>query len=183
MGVSPDHQAGAAVAKVPHSHLFRGRLGVHVDDDGVGGLAQRTGVQGGIDGGERIVQSVHVHPAQEIDDQNPQSALGLEQLRASPRRGGHGRIVQGANETGFSHNIGQGLFLIPRMIAKREAIGAGVEQLARGGLGDAIAGGGVLGVDDDELQTERAAKPRQVLGQALPTGPSDNVAKEGYAHR
>ena len=81
------------------------------------------------------------------------------------------RIVQRPDQPRLAHDVGQRLLLVPGVVAQGQAVGAGVEQLARGGLGDAEAGGGVLGVDDDELQAQPPAQARQVLGEAR-RGPS-----------
>ena len=171
VGVGADHQAGAAVAEMAHGHLLGGGLGVHVDDDGVGHRAQRAGLQLAVDRGEGIVQRVHVHAAQQVDHQDPLAALGLEQLRAAARRVGEGRIVQRPDQPRLAHDVGQRLLLVPGVVAQRQAVGAGVEQLAGGGLGDAEAGGGVLGVDDHELEAEaRGAGPAG--GRPGPRGPS-----------
>src|SRR5690606_26498289 len=66
VGVGADHQAGAAVAEVAHAHLLAGRLGVHVDDDGVGDDAQRRGLQLALHGAEGVVHRVHVNAAQDV---------------------------------------------------------------------------------------------------------------------
>jgi hypothetical protein len=125
---------------------------------------------------------VHMDAAQEVDDQDAQAPGRLEQLRASARRPGHARIVERPDQPGFPHDIGQRLFLIPRMIAERQAVGAGVEQFSRGGLGDPKAGGRVLGVDDGEVQGEVAAQARQVFAQALAAGAADHVTEKSQSH-
>ena len=56
MGVGADHEAGAAVAEIAHRLLLAGGLAVEVDDDGVGGLAQRAGLEFAVDRRERIVE-------------------------------------------------------------------------------------------------------------------------------
>ena len=110
------------------------------------------------------------------------AALGLEQLGAAARRVGEGRIVERPDQPRLAHDVGQRLLLVPGVVAERQAVGAGVEQLARRGLGDAEAGGGVLGVDDDELQAQAPAQAGQVVGEAVAARAADHVAEEGQAH-
>ena len=57
MGVGADHQRGAAVAEVAQRHLLAGRLGMDVDDDGVGRPPSGWRESSRSSGGERIVQA------------------------------------------------------------------------------------------------------------------------------
>ena len=49
MGVGADHEAGAAVAEKSDALLLAGRLAVEIDHDGIGGLAQRAGLELAVD--------------------------------------------------------------------------------------------------------------------------------------
>ena len=131
---------------------------MHVDNHRVGDIAQGRGVQLPVHGGEGVVHGVHMHPTQQVDHQHPMPALGLEQLGAATGGVGQDGIVGGADQARFSYYVGQGLALVPGVVAQGQAVGPGLEQLAGGVFGDAKAGGGVLGVDDDELQAQTAAK-------------------------
>ena len=62
------------------------------------------------------------------------------------------RIVDRAQEAVVALGEGQRLALVPDMVAGGDAVGAGVEQLLQDLLGDAEAAGGVLAVDDDEVE-------------------------------
>ena len=86
MGVGADHEAGAAVAEKSDGLLFAGRLAVEIDHDGVGRLAQRTGVEFAADGGERIVERRHEDAADGVDDQRALAVLGVDQRGAAARR-------------------------------------------------------------------------------------------------
>ena len=88
MGMGADHEADAAVAEIAHRLLLARRLGVQVDEDGVGARAQRTGSDFAIDGGERIVERIHEDAAHGVDHQDPRAVLGLDQRRAAARRAG-----------------------------------------------------------------------------------------------
>ena len=83
VGVRADDEAGAAVEEKAHGLDFRGRLGVEIDEDGVGLLAQRAGVDGGLDGAERIVDRVHEDAAQRVDHQHAMAVAALDQIGAA----------------------------------------------------------------------------------------------------
>jgi hypothetical protein len=68
------------------------------------------------------------------------------------------------------------------VVAQGQAVGAGVEQVPGGPLGDAEARGRVLCIDDDELQVESPAQARQVVGETVPAGFPDHVSEKGEAH-
>src|SRR6476660_4119648 len=92
MSVRTDHEAHAAVAEIAHRLLLARCLGVHVDKDGVGAGAQRTGRELALDGGEGIVEWVHEDAAHGVDHEDTRAAPGLDQRRPPPRRAG--RIVE-----------------------------------------------------------------------------------------
>ena len=64
------------------------RLGVNVEDDGVGGEAERTGGQFLLDRGERIVQRIHEDAAHDAHHQHALALGRLVQPGAAPRRAG-----------------------------------------------------------------------------------------------
>ena len=176
----PTDEAGAAVAEIAHRLLLARRLGVHVDDDGVGALPQRTGGQLAIDRGEGIVERVHEDAAHGIDDEDARAVPGLEQRRAAARRAGG--IVERPNEARRALDEHQRLLLVPGMIAERDRVGAGVDQFAVDRLGDAEAAGGVLAVDHDEIELPVADEAGQALGDDGPPAAADDVADEQNAH-
>ena len=85
MGVGADHQAGAAVAEMPHGLLLARRLAVNVDDDRVGRGVERTGGKLAIDRGEWIIERVHEDAAHSVDDEHARAVLGFDS--ATPRPG------------------------------------------------------------------------------------------------
>ena len=182
MGVGADHQAGATVAEVAHGHLLAGHLGVHVHDDGIGRHAQRAGRQLLLHGAERVVHRIHVHAAQHVHHQNGAPALRFEQIGPRARRVHQARIVQRPDQARLAHDVGQGLALVPAVVAQRQAVGARHEQLARGVLGYAEATGGVLGVHHHEIEPQVAFQPRQMIADPVTPGLADHVAKEGQSH-
>ena len=69
------------------------------------------------------------------------------------------------------------------MIAQRQAIGAGVEQLACGIFRQAEACRGVLRVDDDKFQAQLTLEIRQVLAQGVAARPAHHIPKKSKAHK
>src|SRR5262249_18140571 len=65
---------------------------------------------------------------------------------------------------------------------ERQAVGAGGEELPRRALGDAEAGGCVLGVDDHEIEAKPSAQVRQVGGQTVTACAADDISEEGETH-
>ena len=54
--VRADHRRSTSVDEEAHRLLLAGRLGMHVDDNGVGALLEAAGGELGIDGAEWIVE-------------------------------------------------------------------------------------------------------------------------------
>ena len=77
---------------------------------------------------------------------------------------------------------GQRLALVPDVIAGGHDVGAGLERVVEDILGDAEAAGGVLAVDDDEIEPE----VRDQAGQPVPdrgaAGTAHHVAEEEKSH-
>ena len=161
MRVGADHQAGATVAEKSHALLLAGRLAVEIHDDGVAGLAQRAGVELARHRGKRIVQRIHEHPTHRIDDQRALAVLGIDQRRAAPRR--VPRKIQRPDQPRRAFDEHQRLLLIPGVVAERHRVGAGVEEIVVDRLGNAEAPGGVLAVDDDEVEAPVADQDGQMF--------------------
>jgi hypothetical protein len=68
------------------------------------------------------------------------------------------------------------------MIAKRQAIGPGLEQFAGGVFGNAKARRSVLGIHNHKLKAQAAPKTRQMIGQTIPARLADHVSKKSKAH-
>ncbi len=83
-------------------------------------------------------------------DQHPRAGRGLEDVGAAAGRAGG--IVGGADQPRLALDEHQRLALIEGVVAERDRVDAGGEALLADGLGDAEAAGGVLAVDDDEIE-------------------------------
>ncbi len=86
MGMGADGHGNAAIGEMRQRLFLARRLGVKVEDDGVGGEAERTGGQFLLDGGERIVHRVHEDAADHAHHQHALALGRLIQPGAAPRR-------------------------------------------------------------------------------------------------
>src|SRR5207248_8313354 len=73
-------------------------------------------------------------------------------------------------------DVGDDFTAVPHVVAGRDGVDARLVELAADLVGDAEAGGGVLAVDDDEIEGELSPEPRDVLGDDGAAGPADDVA-------
>jgi hypothetical protein len=153
----------------------------NVDHDRVGLLAERAGGEFAVDGRERIVERIHEDAAHDIDDKHPAPLRATTRL--APRPGVPGGKVGGPDQARLPLDEDERLALVPDMIAERDDVGACVDEVLADLLGDAEAAGGVLAVDDDEVEAQVADQRRQVLGDRRSPGPSHHVAHEQKPHR
>src|SRR5262249_13832827 len=79
-----------------------------------------------------------------------------------------GRIVERADQPRRALDEHQRVLLVPRVVAERDRIGAGVDEVLVDRLGDAEAAGRVLAVDDDEVELPVADEPGHPLGDDRP---------------
>ena len=180
VGVGADDEARAAVAEKSHRLLFAGRLAVEIDDDGVGAFRQRAGGELAIDRRERIVERVHVDAAHGVDDEHARAVLGLDHGGAAARRAGG--IIDRPDQPRRALDEDQRLFLVPGMIAERDGVDAGLDQLAIDRLGDAEAAGRILAIGHDQIELPVAHQLRQALDDDSSPAAADNVADEKNAH-
>ena len=107
-------------------------------------------------GREGIVEGVHEEAAHHVDDQDAAARMGLDQVGAAPGRAG--RIVRRPQQPGLALDEDERLALVPGMVAERDRVGAGGEDLVADRLRDAEAAGGVLAVDDDAVEAPALAQ-------------------------
>ena len=129
-----------------------------------------------LDRGERIVHRVHEDAAHGVDHQRALAVLGVDQGGAAPGRAF--RIIDRADQPRRALDEHQRLALVPGVIAERDGVGAGVDQLVVDRLGDAESAGGVLAIDDDEVELPVGYQARQALVDNCPPGAADDVADE-----
>src|SRR5262245_61552346 len=139
MRVRADHEAGAAVEEMPHRLLLAGRLGMHVDDRSVASAPQRARDQLAVDRAERIVEWIHEDAPHGVDDQYARAVLRFDHRGTAAGRAL--RKIEWADHTRCALDEDQRLLLVPRMVAERDGISPGVDQLRVDRLGDAETAG------------------------------------------
>ena len=107
----------------------------------------------------------------------------LVSTMAAPRPGVPLRIIERADQARRALDEHQRLALIEGVIAERDGVGAGIDQLVIDRLGDAEAAGGILAVDHDEIELPVGDQARQPLDDDRAPGAADHVADEENAHR
>jgi hypothetical protein len=103
-----------------------------------------------------------------------------DQGRATAGRAGG--IVQRPDQARRALDEDQRLALIPGVVAERDGIGAGIEQLLIDRLGDAEAASGVLTVDHHQVELPLGDQSRQPLEDDGAPGAADHVADEQNSH-
>ena len=143
-------------------------------------LFQRTGGKLALDRGERIVERLHEDAAHGVDDERARAVLGVDHGGAAARRAG--RIVDRADEPRRALDEHQRLALVPGVIAERDGVGAGIDEIVVDRLGDAEAAGGVLAVDHDEVELPFGDQLRHPVEQDVAPAAADDVADEENSH-
>ena len=130
--------------------------------------------------GERVVERIHEHAPHEGDHQHARAVLGVDEGRAAA--GGADGIVERPDQPRRPLDEDQRLALVEGVVAERDGVGTGVDQLVVDRLGDAEAAGRVLAVDGDEIELPVAPEPRQPLQHRRAPAAADDVADEEDAH-
>ncbi len=152
VGVRADDRGHAPVEVPAHPDLLARRLGVHVDEDVVG--LSREGVQGGIGLGERRPPRVHEQVARQRHDPQPRPRRARRRTSRGP--GWLRRKFAGRRISSSLVEVGVDLALAVGVVAERDHVDAGGEQLIGDLRGDSEAAGHVLAVDDDEVRAPGA---------------------------
>jgi hypothetical protein len=172
--VRADHQAGAAVAEEADRLLLAAGLAMEVDHDRIGRFAQRTGIELARQHCKGIVERRHEDAAEAIDDERALAVLGFDQRGTAPRRAL--RHIGGSDQPRGALDEHQRLALVPGMIAERDGVGAGIEQLLIDRLGDAEAARRVLAIDDDEIERPVPDQSRQAVRDRDAAAAADDVS-------
>ena len=98
---------------------------------------------GFLDGVERIVDRTHEHLALRLHHQHPLAVACLDQHGASAGRAR--QKIDRPDQRRFAHDVGNGVALVPGMIAQRHRIGTGIPHRMVVPLGQPAAMAGVLG--------------------------------------
>ena len=123
-----------------------------------------------------IVERRHEDAADGVDDQRALAVLGIDQRRAAARRALW--KIRRPDQLRRALDEHQRLALIPGVVAERDRIGAGVEEFLIDRLGDAEAAGGVLAIDDDEIERQSRIMPGRYSEMAVrPARPTTSPTK------
>ena len=111
-----------------------------------------------------------------VDDEQPRAA---SRSRPPPRRvpACRGEIGR-ADQARLALDEHQRLALIEGVIAERHGVDADGEEFLENGLGEAEAAGGILAIDDDEIEPPAGAQKGNLLRDGGASRPSDDVADE-----
>src|SRR5262249_8013284 len=101
------------------------------------------------------------------DDERTLAVFGVDQRGAATRI--MAREIQGADQARRALDEDQRLLLIPGVVAQRDGVGAGVEQLLVNGFGDAKATRRILAIDDDQFLIMPGRKSLTAVRPVLPT--------------
>src|SRR4051794_29123293 len=179
MRVRADDEAGAAVTEEADTLLLAARFAMEVDDDGVSRNAERTGAELALERREGIVERRHEDAAERVDDQRMLAVLGLDQRGAAAGRAA--RIVRRPHKSLRALDEHKGLALVPGVIAERHRVGASIEKLLIDRFGDTEAAGGILAVDDDEIERPVLDHARQIFGDRRAPGATDDITHKENA--
>ena len=86
MRVGADDEARPSVGEVAERPFLAGRLGVHVDDDGVAAVPERMRRELPVERGERVVERLHEDAAEQVDDEEARAVREFSMI-AEPRPG------------------------------------------------------------------------------------------------
>src|SRR6266478_7384128 len=180
MAMRPDDERDATVEEVTHRHLLGRSLAMDVDDDRVD-VAKRMRGDRRLDRGKWIIKRIHEQTRHNIDHEDPPTLSDRVDEAAMSRR--PGRKIGGAKQAEIAGDIRDDLATVPDMIAGGDRVDPGGIELGADLVGDAETGGGILPIDDDEIERQRAAQTRQVFDHARPSRTADDVAAEQNPHR
>src|SRR5271166_6591061 len=179
MSVGAGYQTGPAVSEMGERRFFAGGLGVHVDDD-VAGLPQRASRQFAIERGEGIVKRLHEDPPEQVDDEKSRPLGVLDDRRASARR--TGGVIGRPNQARLPLDEDERFALVEGVVAERHRVDAVGQKLLEDRFGETEAAGGVLSIDDDEIEAPALAQERNLLDDRRAPRTSDDIADEEETH-
>lgn len=176
-----DDEAGAAVDEMAEALLLAGRLGMEIEDDRVGLLLQRARVEDDLRRFEGVVEfRMHEDPAHDVGNEHTRAVPGIEKAGAAAGRALG--IVGGTQELIVAAGKSDSLLLVPDVIACRHHIGAGIDRFQKDILGDAEAAGGVLAVDDDEIELEVGNQAGEAVPYRRASRLADHVTQKKQPH-
>ncbi len=162
--------------KWPEGLFLARRFGVEVDNDGVRAGLEPAGGDLAVDGAEGAVDLGHEDAAHGVDDEYFGAVVRFEQRGAAAGRAG--REVDRPDQAVLALDVDERVLLVEGVITQRDGVGAGVDQLEVDALGDAEAAGGVLTIDDQEIEIVALAQAGDRLDGGLAARTPYDVAEE-----
>jgi len=175
--VGAEHRGDAAVEVPAERHLLARHLGVEVDDDDVGLTFEAVEQGVGLDEGR--ASRLQLHGSAEVDHRDSAAADLDDRVAAA---GIAAWVVGGPYDTLLTVEEAVGLAMAVDVVAGRDHIGAGLEDVGGGALGDAQPAGRVLPVDDHQLGVVALAQCRHRGGKPAAARAADDVADEQDLH-
>jgi len=175
--VGADDGRHAAIEVPAHGDLLAGRLGVHVDEHVVGLAAQL--LQDLVDLQKRHAARAQEDVAAEIDHPEPHAVV-LDHDPAAPWLGA--QVVRRPDDRVGSVQVRVDVTTMERVIAQRDDVRPGGEQLVGDLRRDAEPARGVLRVDHEERRFVVGTQLRQEAEQRAATEPADHIAHEEDLH-
>lgn len=183
MSVGAEECGDAAVEIPAKSYFFGGGLAVQVEeDDFCGDLAEQL-----VGFAEGVVAGGHEDAALEVHDGIALAGGELALVDAEARCANG---VVGGAEDAAAANVGVGgdghvfedLSLVPDVVAGGNDVGAEIEELFCNGWCDAEASGGVLSVDDEEVDGVGFKDVGKVFADDVAAGGAKDVADKKDVH-
>src|SRR5262245_40450999 len=171
MRVRAGHDRRAAVEVAPHGYLFRGRFGVHVDQDDLDRRLQRGELRVGAP--ERVVALAHEDPALQVDYGDGDAA---DFAHPPAFAGDAGRVIRRAQQSRLLVDVFEYLLLVEDVVAGSHHVNAGGEQVFSDSRRDREATSGVLDIRDHKIDLALRTHIMEPFFERPTTAASDCIA-------
>ena len=127
-----------------------------------------------------FIERVHENAAHDIEHQHAGAVASLADGDAAARRAG--RKIDRPDHARLPFDEDQGLALVPGVVAERDDVRAGVQDVVGNRLGDAEAARRVLAIDHDEVEPPAFAQGGKLLRDHIAAWSADDIAEEKETH-
>ena len=160
--------------------FLAGRLGMHVQDDGVDMVAEPARVQFPLQRGKGIVERIHEDAAHDLHHQHLGAVAG--RLHGGAAAGRAGGKIGRADKPVLTFDEHQRLALVPGVVAERDDIRAGIEQFMEDVFRQPEATGGVFGIDGDKIDGMGVDQAGKTVKDDIPARSADQITNEQTTH-
>jgi hypothetical protein len=183
VGVSPKQRSYAAVEIPAHCDLLAGGFAMQIEQNDLRGDSAEQFVRFA----EGVIATGHEDAALQID--HGVTLAIAERTFIETEAGRAGSVVGGAQDAAATRvrvrgdgHVFKDLALVPDVVACGDHVGAEIEELFRNRGGDAKAAGGVLSVDDQEIDIVGFEDVGKVFADDMAAGGAKDVADEKNIH-